>query len=559
VLVCGLEERTLLSLIATATSVSTSTTSPAYGQAVTFTATVATFPPGGATPTGGTVTFRDGAATLGTAPLVAGTAMFTTAAPLSVGVHSIVASYSGDGTTFAGSVSTVGVTSAFTQINLPIVPSGLAVDGTGDVFIADTGNNRVLELSPSGTITPIAPAAGLNKPKGVEVDGAGDVFIADTGKNRVLEVSPSGTVTTVNTKGWPLAEPSGVAVDAAGDLFIASGLGIVLKISPSGTVIRIAPSRFNWPSGVALDGTGDIFVADTGADAVWKVVPSGVVIPVYFQLSIDPTGVAVDGAGDVFISDTANNRVLEASPSGQVTPVAIFAHLSGPDGVAVDSEGNLFIADTLRVIEVTAGVFVTVRPATTRTGLGAPTPTAGDGSTAGEGPTVTAIRRSGLHARGTTLVLTFSAALDPARAQDARDYRIVGPRGRIRVVSAVYDPTAMTVALHTRPRLDVHWRYRLTIDGRAPHGLIDTQGRLLAGDNGPGSNFIAVVGVDHPVFDDPTPAASPRHPTPRALAQAAHRIPLGELAAARTPQGQLRPGFRERTRPSAAPEVLAKK
>ena len=130
----------------------------------------------------GTVTFMDGTTTLGTAPLSeaggSDQATFTTSA-LAAGMHDIIAVYGGN-PVFTGSVS--GEDPANVQSVVPASglnqPNGVAVDGAGDVFIADTGNNRVVEVRPDGTQTTVG--SGLNQPNGVAVDGSGDVFIADT-------------------------------------------------------------------------------------------------------------------------------------------------------------------------------------------------------------------------------------------------------------------------------------------------------------------------------------------------------------------------------------------
>jgi hypothetical protein len=123
----------------------------------------------------------------------------------------------------------------------------------------------------------------------------------------------------------------------------------------------------------------------------------------------------------------------------------------------------------------------------------------------GDGPTVTAVQRFGFHAMPTTVVLTFSTALDPARAQDVSNYRIItlgGPgRGgkrvghRVAVHQVVYDPTAHTVTLHPAEPLDVHNRYELTVAGTGPTGLADTSGRLLDGKKTgmPGSDYVTVI------------------------------------------------------------------
>ena len=108
---------------------------------------------------------------------------------------------------------------------------------------------------------------------------------------------------------------------------------------------------------------------------------------------------------------------------------------------------------------------------------------------------MTQVLRYGYHWMPTTVVVTFNQALNPATAQDAHDYTIIGPEGRtIRVKSAVYDARTNTVTLHPAQRIDIHYRYELIIDGVTPDGLENTYGQLLDGtDSGqPGSNYRAL-------------------------------------------------------------------
>ncbi|HEY1801077.1 MAG TPA: hypothetical protein VGG46_09105, partial [Terriglobales bacterium] len=129
----------------------------------------------------------------------------------------------------AQSVAFNGQTVPATGLNYP---TGVAVDGAGDVYIADYGNNRVVEVTPDGTQTTV-PATGLNIPTGVAVDSVGDVYIADTNNNRVVEVTPGGAQTTVPATG--LNNPTGVAGDGAGDVYIADTLSNrVVEVTPGG-------------------------------------------------------------------------------------------------------------------------------------------------------------------------------------------------------------------------------------------------------------------------------------------------------------------------------------
>jgi hypothetical protein len=172
-------------------------------------------------------------------------------------------------------------------------PTGVAVDGAGDVFIADTLNNRVVEVKANGTQTTVD--SGLSSPTGVAVDGAGDAFIADEKNNRVVEVKSHGTQTTV---GSGFSFPYGVAVDDLGDVFIAdTGNNRVVEVKVDGTQTTVG-AGLNWPRGVAADGAGDVFIADENNGRVLKVT-AGVpvtVSAVTASIVVTPYSLTYDGA-----------------------------------------------------------------------------------------------------------------------------------------------------------------------------------------------------------------------------------------------------------------------
>ena len=216
-------------------------------------------------------------------------------------------------------------------------PGAVAVDGAGDVFVADTGNNAVKEILPGGTIKTIG--SGFNTPEGVAVDRFGDVLVADTGNNAVKVVFPNGAISTI---GSGFSDPIGVAVDRAGDVFVADyGHNAVKEIQVGGT-IRTIGSGFSRPFGVALDAAGDVYVADTGNNAVKEVLPNGTIKTIGSGFN-SPTGVAVDGSGDVFVADFRNNAVKEVLPGGTIQPIG--SGFLGAAGVAVDGAGDVFVAD----------------------------------------------------------------------------------------------------------------------------------------------------------------------------------------------------------------------
>jgi sugar lactone lactonase YvrE len=280
---------------------------------------------------------------------------------------------------------------------------GLAVDASGSLFIADSGTNCICEVSADGIITIVAgnrtlgysgdggPAvnAELHNPKGLAFDASGNLFIADTGNNVIRKMDPSGNITTVagnGTSGYAgdglaatnaaLNQPSGVAVDPIGNLFIADSFNAVVReIGTNGIITTFVKlNDYSSYSSVAVDAFGSVFIAEAAGNVIVKVNPSGVQttfagggptgpsvqgIAAINTALAHPTDVAVDALGNLFIADTGTNCIRKVSIGGIITTVAgngkrgysgdhglaTVAELNQPSGVAVDAFGNLFIAD----------------------------------------------------------------------------------------------------------------------------------------------------------------------------------------------------------------------
>jgi len=233
-------------------------------------------------------------------------------------------------------------------------PAGLATDSSGNLYIADANNNRVLkETLTGGSYTQSTIGSGLATPAGVAVDGAGNVTIVDRGSNRVLEETLTGGSYTQSTIVSGLFMPQGVAVDSNGDIYVADFLNNrVLKETLSGGSYTQSTvgSGLSEPAGVAVDAEGNVYLSVVGSNSVLKETLSGgsFTQSVVSNSLYAPYGVAVDGNGNVYIADSNNNRVVKetASGSGYTQSVVMGGGLNGPEGVALDSSGNVYIADS---------------------------------------------------------------------------------------------------------------------------------------------------------------------------------------------------------------------
>ena len=209
----------------------------------------------------------------------------------------------------SGSVNGVGGDAQFSS------PYGVAVDSAGNVYVADAGNNTLRKVTPGGSVSTFAGRDGSNagnldgngadarfiSPSGVTIDGAGNVYVADTNNHTIRKISSAGTVTTLagaagskgSSDGIGLKArfngPTGIAVNSAGTVFVADTVnGTIRRISAAGVVSTIAglagssgavdgtgnAVRFTTPYGVAIDGAGNIFIADSGNNTVRKGIVS---------------------------------------------------------------------------------------------------------------------------------------------------------------------------------------------------------------------------------------------------------------------------------------------
>ena len=238
-------------------------------------------------------------------------------------------------------------------------PRGIALDGMGNIFVADGGNNAVDEISPtcssSNCVVPLGNGFGFNSPRGMAVDGGGNLFVADSGNNAVEEIVAAGGYTTVKTLGGGFNNPYYLAVDGSGNVFVTeyNQNSSVKEIPPgcilSGCVQTLSGVVFGQPWGVAVDGSGNLFVTDHQNNTVSEIPAAGgytTANPVGSGFN-EPTGITVDGDGNVYVADWSNNAVKEIPAAGSYTTVNVLGNgLYGPEAVVVDGSGNVFVADS---------------------------------------------------------------------------------------------------------------------------------------------------------------------------------------------------------------------
>jgi hypothetical protein len=275
--------------------------------------------------------------------------------------------------TIAGSVGNAGFTNGFASSNAFNTPVTVAVDSSGNLYVADLGNNVIRKITPAGEASTLAgspgnagsangtnSAARFNEPAGVALDSSGDLYVTEWANCLLRCITQSGGVATVTSLAGAAAaagsadgaanaalfsDPAGVAVDPQGTVYVAdSQNNTIRRIGTDGAVTTLAgtaaasgtndgtgaAARFSGPNGVAVDTGGNLYVADSSNNAIRKVTPAGVVTTLAGSpglagtndgvgkaaLFSDPLAVAVDAATNLYVADAGNNTVRKITPAG---------------------------------------------------------------------------------------------------------------------------------------------------------------------------------------------------------------------------------------------------
>lgn len=295
-------------------------------------------------------------------------------------------------------------------------PSCMTFDSSGNLYISDAFNDVVREIGTNGIISTVAgngiygyygdggPAnqSELASPCGLAFDQSGDLFIADTGNNVIREVTPGGNIVTAygsNVRGYSgdggpanqaaLYSPTGLAMDASGNLYISDSGNNVIRVISNNTINTYAGqaepgytgdggqgfnAQFYYPKGIVLDASHNLYIADFGNNVIRVIAANGIVTtvagngtsgfygdggPATSAELASPYDMAVDGAGNLYIADLANQRVREVLTSGTIVTIAgngthgysgdggpaTAAQLWNPGSVVVNSQGDVLVGD----------------------------------------------------------------------------------------------------------------------------------------------------------------------------------------------------------------------
>ena len=312
----------------------------------------------------------------------------------------VVSTFAGSG--LAGSINGTGISASFYG------PQGVCADASGNIYIADYGNNRIRKITPTGVVSTLAgtgafgstdglgSAASFNYPLGVCADASGNIYVADTDNHKIRKITPTGVVSTFAGSSGPAGsidgigtaakfnKPKGICVDGSGNIYVAdSENNKIRKITPTGLVSTFAGTggvgtvngiaigaTFYRPNGICVDASNNIYVVDGGNQKIRKITTAGIVSTFAGTGAIgstdgigtvakfnNPTGICVDAFDNIYVADNYNQKIRKITPTGIVSTFAgtgaigstnaigTAASFNYPAGVCTDASSNIYITD----------------------------------------------------------------------------------------------------------------------------------------------------------------------------------------------------------------------
>jgi hypothetical protein len=331
-------------------------------------------------------------------------------------------------TTLAGQALVSGATNGVGTNALFSDPAAIVVDTSGNFFVADSVNNATRKIATNGVVTTVAGQLGVSgsndgtgtnaqfsDPSGIAIDGSGNLFVSDTGNDTIRKVTPAGVVSLIagvagqsDFSNGPAAmayfsSPLGIIVTTNGTIFVADSGNHCIRAISNSVVSTFAGTpgvwgtndgaagvaQFNGPVGLVRDGQGNLFVSDSNNHTIRKITPAGVVSTWAGSPGVDgcvdgkaqaarfckPAELAMDAQGELFVADSFNSVIRKISSAGQVSTVSGLAGVPGsadgingqgrffnPYGLAVAPSGMLVVDDTynelIRLVLVPFGVSI---------------------------------------------------------------------------------------------------------------------------------------------------------------------------------------------------------
>ena len=356
-----------------------------------------------------------------------------------------------------GRITPTGTVTEFALPSVNAAPSGITPGPDGNLWFTESGTNMIGRITTAGVITEFAVPTANSGLTSITAGPDGNLWFTEFTGEKIGRITPAGVITefAIATAGH---EPSNITAGPDGSLWFTETSGQIGRITTAGVITEFPlSSQFTTPLGITAGPDGNLWFAEGGTNMIGRITPAGVITEFATPTTNShPEGIAAGPDGNLYFTEASSNLIGRITTAGVIAEYAIPTTNSLPTGIALASNGDLYFTE---LMANQIGRFDPFVPTTLAT-----------------------VQRYGYHALPTTLVVSFSAGLDPTTARNAQNYTITGPKGQtIAVKSAVYSAINHTVTLMPRARLNVHLTYQLTVHGTGPAGVTDQNGALLDG------------------------------------------------------------------------------